>query len=68
MKRLIIAAFVGLSLVSYAQEKLKTKTAGNPVFPGWYADPEGIIFGDTYWIYPTWSDEYGEPGPADNFT
>lgn len=32
--------------------------SGNPVFPGWYADPEGIIFDDTYWIYPTYSDVY----------
>lgn len=32
--------------------------SGNPVFEGWYADPEGIIYGDTYWIYPTWSDLY----------
>ena len=21
--------------------------SGNPVFEGWYADPEGIIYGDT---------------------
>ena len=32
---------------------------GNPVFEGWYADPEGVIFDDTYWIYPTYSDHYG---------
>ncbi|GHT71781.1 hypothetical protein AGMMS50239_41080 [Bacteroidia bacterium] len=32
--------------------------SGNPLFDGWYADPEGIIYGDTYWIYPTWSDHY----------
>ena len=31
---------------------------GNPVLEGWYADPEGIIYGDTYWIFPTWSDAY----------
>lgn len=35
-----------------------TATAGNPVFPGWYADPEGIIFDNQYWIYPTYSDVY----------
>jgi hypothetical protein len=23
----------------------KIEMSGNPVFPGWYADPEGIIFG-----------------------
>jgi beta-xylosidase len=27
----------------------------NPVFPGWYADPEGIIYDDKYWIFPTFS-------------
>ena len=32
--------------------------SGNPVFEGWYADPEGIVYGDTYWIYPTYSDRY----------
>ncbi|MDL2322463.1 glycoside hydrolase family 43 protein [Bacteroidales bacterium OttesenSCG-928-A17] len=32
--------------------------SGNPLFPGWYADPEGIIFDNQYWIYPTYSDEY----------
>jgi beta-xylosidase len=31
------------------------QTSGNPVFEGWYADPEAIVYGDTYWIYPTWS-------------
>ncbi len=35
--------------------------SGNPVFEGWYADPEGIIYGDEYWIFPTWSDEWGIP-------
>ncbi len=34
------------------------ETSGNPLFKGWYADPEAIIYGDTYWIYPTWSDVY----------
>ena len=35
--------------------------SGNPIFPGWYADPEGIIFGEEYWIYPTYSDHYEIP-------
>ncbi|NEU67573.1 family 43 glycosylhydrolase [Spirosoma agri] len=34
------------------------KTSGNPVFPGWYADPEGVIFKNQYWIYPTYSAPY----------
>ena len=32
--------------------------SGNPLFEGWYADPEAIIYDDTYWIYPTYSDAY----------
>ena len=31
----------------------------NPVFRGWFADPEAIIFGNEYWIYPTYSNEFG---------
>ena len=42
------------------QKKVASHKAasGNPVFQGWYADPEGIIYDDTYWIFPTWSDLY----------
>ncbi len=29
------------------------ETSGNPVFPGWYADPEVTVYGDEYWIFPT---------------
>ena len=29
--------------------------SGNPILPGWYADPEAIMYGDEYWIYPTLS-------------
>jgi len=32
--------------------------AGNPVIEGWYADPEGAVFSDRYWIYPTFSAAY----------
>jgi hypothetical protein len=29
-----------------------TPHSGNPVFDGWYADPEAAIFGNQYWISP----------------
>lgn len=41
---------------------------GNPIFPGWYADPEGVIFDDEYWIYPTYSDDYKSPDRSTHFT
>jgi beta-xylosidase len=42
--------------------------SGNPVFPGWYADPEAAIFGDQYWIYPTTSLAYSEQVGFDAFS
>lgn len=32
----------------------------NPVLNGNYADPEGIIYNDKYWIFPTYSAPYEE--------
>ncbi len=46
---------------SFSQKHKRSLKAGNPVFPGWYADPECRIFNDTYWIYPTYSDDYEKP-------
>lgn len=43
------------------------KRSGNPVFPGWYADPEARIFQDRYWIYPTYSAPYDEQTFFDAF-
>lgn len=40
--------------------------SGNPVFDGWYADPEAIVYDDRYWIFPTWSDHWAhEPESGD---
>lgn len=40
----------------------------NPVFDGWYADPEAVIYGDTYWIYPTRSLPYEKQVSMDAFS
>lgn len=40
----------------------------NPVFPGWYADPEGVVFDDAYWIYPTFSAAYEDQVFLDAFS
>lgn len=42
--------------------------SGNPLFKGWYADPEARIFGKTYWIYPTYSAKYREQVFMDAFS
>ncbi|HSW02186.1 MAG TPA: hypothetical protein VLI39_18625 [Sedimentisphaerales bacterium] len=42
--------------------------AGNPLFEGWYADPEGIIIGDEYWVFPTYSAPYDRQLHLDAFS
>lgn len=46
-----------LSLTQQAPAQQKKKTSGNPIFPGWYADPEARLFDKTFWVYPTFSDD-----------
>lgn len=42
--------------------------AENPVFPGWYADPEVAVFEKQYWIYPTYSAPYEQQVFLDAFS
>ncbi len=42
--------------------------AANPVFKGWYADPEAVVYGDTYWIFPTSSLPFEEQTYMDAFS
>lgn len=62
MKQLgIIVGIVCLLLVGACTSNTEKKEmSGNPLFTGWYADPEGIVFDDEYWIYPTLSMLHGE--------
>ncbi len=46
----------------------QTPRSGNPILPGWYADPEAHIFEHEYWIYPTYSAPYGEQTFLDAFS
>ena len=63
-----IFVFSLLVLVNFAAAVEKKETAGNPVFPGWYADPEAIIYGNEYWIYPTFSAPYDQQLHFDCFS
>ncbi len=42
--------------------------SGNPLFAGWYADPEATIFDKKYWIYPTFSAPYEKQVYMDAFS
>ena len=57
-------AFVPLLVLLAAQ----LPASGNPILPGWYADPEAHVFGAEYWIYPTYSAPYDEQVFLDAFS
>lgn len=56
--------------ISQAIENLMIEPpcSGNPVFDGWYADPEAAVFDQQYWIYPTFSAPYGQQVFFDAFS
>lgn len=59
MKRWIpLLLLAGSTQFAVAQKSKSKELSGNPVFPGWYADPEGIVIGKQYWIFPTYSAPY----------
>lgn len=72
MKKLLALTFLNLvcysSFAQSAKAPAGAATSGNPVFPGWYADPEGIIFNKTFWIYPTFSAPYNKQVHMDAFS
>ena len=69
LKHLILLSIICCSQSVFGQKaNRQPKTSGNPVFPGWYADPEGVVFGDEYWIYPTYSAPYDEQTFMDAFS
>ena len=68
IKTLTLALFlwmISAHLPSVAQTK---SSSGNPLFPGWYADPEVSRFGKEVWIYPTFSAKYEQQVFLDAFS
>nr|WP_165041865.1 glycoside hydrolase family 43 protein [Dysgonomonas sp. ZJ709] len=68
---LVVAALVTMQAYSQQTKQSSTqpeKMSGNPIAEGWYADPEGIIFGDKYWVYPTYSAPYDQQVFMDAFS
>jgi beta-xylosidase len=55
---LLLIPFCSFLLSSCSAPKEAPKSSGNPLFEGWYADPEVAVFGDKYWIFPTYSNRF----------
>jgi len=50
--------FLLLLLFTNPIHSFSQNRVGNPIFSGYYADPEGIKFDSTFWIFPTVSDNF----------
>ena len=50
------------------QKQGKESKSRNPVLSGWYADPQGVIFGNRYFIFPTYSAPYDQQVFLDGFS
>lgn len=74
MKKVIFAvSTLALSLVlvlcaSMPPASRQWKKWSNPLFEGWYADPEGIVFDGQLWIYPTYSQPFKQQLHLDAFS
>ncbi len=68
MKKIIFVVLSICSVIYSQNEDIKKNYAGNPVLAGTYADPEGAIFGNEYWIFPTYSDKYEKQVFIDAFS
>jgi beta-xylosidase len=67
--RIILLSLLILNMGSICALRSQTKVrSGNPVFPGWYADPEVTRFGNKIWIYPTFSAKYEQQVILDAFS
>ncbi|RZJ89675.1 MAG: arabinan endo-1,5-alpha-L-arabinosidase, partial [Chryseobacterium sp.] len=68
MKQVLFFLFVILCFKAKAQTTTSESSNNNPIFKGWYADPEGIVFDKTYWVYPTFSAPYEKQVFMDAFS
>lgn len=68
MKRILYLSAAILLVILCSGCSSQKKYAGNPVFPGRYADPEGVVWDDEYWIFPTASLPFEEQTYLDAFS
>ena len=64
----ILIVWTIFSCNSLEKKSKSDKTSINPIVKGWYADPEAMVFGDQYWIFPTFSARYEDQVFLDAFS
>ncbi len=64
----MIGILLCMLAVGHVGGQEKKEMSGNPIFEGWYADPHAVIYGETCWVYPTYSAPYEEQTFMDCFS
>ena len=68
-KLVLVIAFLLIGTISaFAQAAFNTPGTGNPVIPGYFADPTIKKFGNTYYMYATTDGSGAGFGPAQVWT
>lgn len=62
------AALALIAALSSSTALAQAARSGNPILPGWYADPEAHVFAGEYWIFPTYSAPYDQQTFMDAFS
>lgn len=68
MRRSLVILLAAAAVVMPARGAAQATRSGNPILPGWYADPEAHVFAGRYWIFPTYSAPYDEQTFMDAFS
>ena len=55
-KVLLMIVLLMMPVMIIAQKQL----SGNPIFEGWYADPEAVVIDGRCWVFPTYSAPYDD--------
>jgi beta-xylosidase len=67
MKKFIFLFLLTVPGISAYAQKGDSQT-GNPLFPGYYADPFAVSYDGVFWIYPTYSAEFKKQVYLDAFS
>ena len=62
--RLVVASLLLGAATGFAQKPFNASGTGNPIIPGYFADPTVKKFGDTYYMYATTDGSGAGFGPA----
>ena len=68
MKTTLLSAALAMLAAMPMQAQDKKEMSGNPIFQGWYADPEGVVLDGQYWVFPTYSAEFDDQTFLDAFS